>query len=389
MEKNLDKKANNGTDQGMLYLGIAYLLYFLLKFPGYTTLSINIPSLFLRLAVLIFLLIAFLRENQVSLHYKLYFLLTISFFCFIIIRSKLLNSSSMLDSDFVFFLLFLMTCNSYKRIMKLVQLSFWSKSFGMLVLLFMIFMNKITNIVTINSDLSIRNSWGFQSPNGLGCTIAFICIDYIFLNRKKRGLLVRLMLTLGLNYIFYTQSKSRTAFISYLIFSLLILFFNFKKNKITFLNRYLLNGLTWLLPLIATTFPYFYTGKGIWKEINHLLSDRLIMGHQYYMEFGLHLFGSLPLKQIPYNWGNWTQIFLLDSSYVRFLLEFGILAFIFIIIYIFVVINRILKSDDPMLFTFIFVGLLYGVTERLSYHVDLFPLILLCNIYLFKKDRNH
>ncbi|WP_063698086.1 hypothetical protein [Pediococcus inopinatus] len=374
----LTVKGNN-----MRYLSLAYISYFFLKFSGYTTLNVTVPSSFLRILVLFFLMCTLLTDGQASTRYRLMFSAVILAFCVLTLRAKILNDLSMMDSDFIFFLLFLMASTTYEKIVRIVRISFWMNLVGVIFLMVLVFLHRISNYVTINTDLSVRKAWGFRSPNGLGCSIAFICINYIFLNRNKKGLIGRLIITLVINYVTYTQTKSRTSFISYIVFCILMCFIGVKKEKIPIFTRYSLNVLIWILPFAAVIFPYLYKDSKFWIILNRVLSYRLIMGHQYYEIFGIHLFGSMASDTIPYNWGNWIQTFLIDSTYVRLLLEFGLIAFVFILGYVFIMTKRLLNSEFPVLITFVFIGIMYGVTERLAYHVDVFPLILLLNpVYL-------
>ena len=78
---------------------------------------------------------------------------------------------------------------------------------------------------------------------------------------------------------------------------------------------------------------YFYRPDSVfWQKMNAFLTERLFYGHRGFEEFGVTLFGQkLPIRGM----GGTTELiedyFFLDSSYVKILLEYGIVLFVMVL----------------------------------------------------------
>ena len=79
---------------------------------------------------------------------------------------------------------------------------------------------------------------------------------------------------------------------------------------------------------------YFYRPDSVfWQKMNAFLTERLFYGHRGFEEFGVTLFGQkLPIHGM----GGTTELiedyFFLDSSYVKILLEYGIVLFVMVLV---------------------------------------------------------
>lgn len=79
---------------------------------------------------------------------------------------------------------------------------------------------------------------------------------------------------------------------------------------------------------------YFYRPDSVlWQKMNAFLTERLFYGHRGFEEFGVTLFGQkLPIRGM----GGTTELikdyFFLDSSYVKILLEYGIVLFVMVLV---------------------------------------------------------
>lgn len=140
------------------------------------------------------------------------------------------------------------------------------------------------------------------------------------------------ILSLGLlNYYFYINTDTKSAFYSAILSLVLVYLF---KNKtlspklLSIMGRFVLTvGI--LLPIALT---YFYNGSSkFFHTLNIFLTGRLSLGHKAWSLFGVHLFGQRidwALQQSA------TSVFddylYVDSSFVNILLHYGVILLIVI-----------------------------------------------------------
>ena len=191
-------------------------------------------------------------------------------------------------------------------------------------------MGLIENVLRFQLGRGIRFGLGYQYPT-FGANYFFhFTIFYLYIRKNKVTILESILLA-GINYYFYINSDTKSAF--YLAIITLILVYllkniNIDQRTLRFTRRFMLSvGV--LTPILLT---YFYNPNNeIFRRLNWALTGRLSLGKQAISNFGVHLFG----QQI-----NWelqqrsTSVFddymYVDSSFVNILLHYGIILLIVI-----------------------------------------------------------
>lgn len=120
-----------------------------------------------------------------------------------------------------------------------------------------------------------------------------------------------------------------------LLISLLFLGFAWLEEKqiFNFKQQWIGRTISWL-PLIflvisCLSFFFYNPNNGIWNSVNRLTSDRLSLGHDGFLKYGITWFGQ-SIHWVGYSFGSIGGSYnYIDNSYGRLLLESGILNTLF------------------------------------------------------------
>lgn len=182
----------------------------------------------------------------------------------------------------------------------------------------------IENILRYQAGRGVRFGLGYQYPTFGANYLFHFTIFYLYIRNKRITLLESLFLG-GLNYYFYINTDTKSAF--YLAILTLVLVYLLKnKNvnqKILSITRNCILTLGFLIPIVLT---YLYDpSNGLFIKLNHVLTGRLSLGKQTISNFGVHLFGQRidwVLQQST------TSVFdeylYVDSSFVNILVHYGV-----------------------------------------------------------------
>ena len=205
-------------------------------------------------------------------------------------------------------------------------------------------------------SLNIRNRHGL----GFNWTTVFpnmfmYMTLYLIYIRKSRITLYEVFIVLSIAIFCYIMTDTKSAFVLTVLGILLAYFLKYNK----FLQKYhkIYNYIALVLPIFMASLiiivSYLYNSDSIlFSKINSILSGRLSLGKRAINEFGfifmartLPLVGGEPLDGSTYNF--------VDSSFLLYLLNFGIIFFILLMAlleYFAYLIN--LKKDTYMLLVF-------------------------------------
>ncbi|MGX7196879.1 hypothetical protein [Enterococcus olivae] len=220
-------------------------------------------------------------------------------------------------------------------------------SFSIIVLMSML--NVIDNNVFIRiteNSRTIRNSFGFQHPNGFGFMLLVISINtMIFSNLKKNKYLSMSSIITSICSVFLINTLADSKTSAGLIFIMLAITFFIDRNW--FNSKQLFHLSNWLV-VFSVGFTYFFSinyqyGNSIHELLNKALSNRVMLLHQFYRVYEFSFLGQ-NVEMTTYRFGN--DYFFLDNGFGRMFIEFGVLYLICFLLLIFYSNYIAYKNDD-------------------------------------------
>lgn len=237
----------------------------------------------------------------------------------------------------------------------------------LIILLFILSYNDLTNEYIRFRDGILRFSFGFSHPNIFGFVCVNFWIDFIYLHKSKINWFYILLMGLTILFIdYYADSRSSgILLIIVLILSLL------NQNKISKIleNKIVKNIITnsWmifsLLTMIGALLYYHNTDIGLY--LDKLFSTRL--GHivTFYQNYHINLFGNdLILISTEEASLQGVRSAILDNAYSHYLLRFGIIFYLFISYEIKKLFKCSYHEKNYNLILILFVFLIYCLVEN-------------------------
>ena len=112
--------------------------------------------------------------------------------------------------------------------------------------------------------------------------------------------------------------------------------------------------------------------------MDYLLSNRLFMGNFYLETYGISLFGTPILQRIPYEYASgWVQILLIDSAFIRIIIQFGVIVFLLCGIWVLYRSIRMAKCGYLLELSIVLVIFAYSLFESYTYNIFVFSVTLL------------
>ncbi len=227
----------------------------------------------------------------------------------------------------------------------------------------------------INGEFAERNTLGFGHPNKASAIVFFATMVYMCIRNKCSFL--ELVISFGINFMVYQKTGSRTCFLIIIIFLPLMYWFSNKK-KFQKYWQVLFTIASLIIILTATLMQIYYDpNNAFFVEINSLLSSRLQLGHQGFLDYGITLFGQDIFwitdwnneYGLPYNY--------VDSAYMRVLLENGIIVYVFLCIAIVATMYSLAKREKGKLCIAFLALLVHSMVEMSIYNIAWSPFCLL------------
>ena len=238
----------------------------------------------------------------------------------------------------------------YNKIIKCVLTSFIvSTAFVLILTKFGIINDKIFSL-NIRNRHGLGFNWTTVFPN----MFMYMTLYLIYI-RKSKIFLSEVLIVISIAIFCYIMTDTKSAFVLTVLGILLAYFLKYNK----FLQKYhkIYNYIALVLPILMASLiiivSYLYNSDNmVLSKINSILSGRLSLGKRAINEFGfifmartLPLVGGEPLDGSAYNF--------VDSSFLLYLLNFGIIFFVLLMSlleYFAYLIN--LKKDTYMLLVF-------------------------------------
>ena len=339
--------------------------------------KINVEKIFLiSISILVFMYVTKMAINYPFKHYNFFLLLLrlvsytligVKFICdlynkkyslkevliiFLIGIYMLIISYQSKTFGYMTYFMYIVTSKDvdYNKIIKYVLTSFIvSTAFVLILTKFGIINDKIFSI-NIRNRHGLGFNWTTVFPN----MFMYMTLYLIYI-RKSRITLYEVFIVLSIAIFCYIMTDTKSAFVLTVLGILLAYFLKYNK----FLRKYhkIYNYIALVLPILMASLiiivSYLYNSDNmVLLNINSILSGRLSLGKRAINEFGfifmartLPLVGGEPLDGSAYNF--------VDSSFLLYLLNFGIIFFILLMAlleYFAYLIN--LKKDIYMLLVF-------------------------------------
>ncbi|ABJ67661.1 polysaccharide polymerase [Pediococcus pentosaceus] len=228
----------------------------------------------------------------------------------------------------------------------------------------------------------VRDALGFGWSTWPVHGFLYIVSFYTILRNKK----ITLFEVVGLELInillyFYTNTRSPFILITvYLVFLVLIklISINIVKN-VFFKFFYLLSApiVTFSMYWLSANYPKYY-------NLDDLLSGRISLGYSAISQFGIHLFGKKILFNSSRDVIGFNYLFV-DSSFLQYLLRFGMISLIVFLVITVLFQKRLLKTGNTILIMSFLLVLLNGVLDP-EYIEPFYNTFLIMFATLFNSD---
>ncbi|KLI02993.1 oligosaccharide repeat unit polymerase [Sporolactobacillus inulinus] len=317
---------------------------------------------------------AFVIKKKIDLNrnFFLYLLVTImasTELFYVLFKDKHIND---FDNLFLYSLIIIIALNGL-NINSYIKISFYTKCVLTLIIIILFSFHAIQE-TTLARENTIRHSLGFFHPNSLGFIAMVLTIEYLLLYLKKSNWMVLTFITL-LNGLIYQLTLSRSSFIC----SLIVLFaaFLYKYTKVLERDWFHIFMLTFIpiMFLLSAFMPLTYnSSKHFYGLINQLFSGRLEMGYYYLERVGTSLFGRPFPETLHIEYPNINV--LLDSAFLRLLIQSGWLIFIIVLVGILYRCYQLIRENHLFDVCVILTLLIFSFFERTTNNIFLCASIL-------------
>lgn len=229
-----------------------------------------------------------------------------------------------------------------------------------------------TNTV-IDEEAAGRYNLGYSHPNAISAIVLFTTLMYMCV--RKKCTFFEGLLGLIINYLIYQKTGSRTCFLITIMFIPLMFYF-LQKRKLQEYWKWLLRISPIFITLTAVFSQLFYDEtNNIFLKINSILSGRLSLGHHGLMDYGITLFGQKiawvgsNIPGVPYNF--------VDCSYVRILLDYGIIIFVVVFVLNIITMFKLVKLEEKGLCIAFLAFLVHNMIEPTIFTISIQPFFLL------------
>lgn len=212
----------------------------------------------------------------------------------------------------------------------------------------------------------MRFGLGFDSSSTSAVILFHIMIIYGCLKRKPWNK-TNLYLFILSSVLIFIATNSRFIFgmsMVYLIISYFLLKkIDFKLISTSWMRRFIV-ALPFILAVLSfLIFISYNSNNTIWQSLDRIFSERFSLTHDAIFKYGLTLFGR-PIVWSGNNYFNLPVAYnYVDNSYIKYLLEFGLLWFLFYLLLFGFGLYRIIKTKNASYFLSLIVLLILGCIE--------------------------
>ena len=274
----------------------------------------------------------------------------------------------------------------------ILKVDFWLKIILSLLIISSSLSGVIENYLTHRTgESALRYSLGFNHPNTLASIVFSLIVEEAFLSDRKGNGFYTILIWL-IDVVLYLITDNRTAVLLIAIFPILLLLQNsdISKSDVSISKTKILLG-TCGYPL--ATFCSFILMRNARKNIffatcDRWFSNRFFNANVIYDRYGITLLGQeVNLVSVRTARMLHSSIALLDISYLRILIQAGLLVLLAIgALYCFAL-NKLVKTNNYLCLMVVLLFLLFGMYESGSNNVFInFSLIFIIEEF-YKNER--
>ena len=317
----------------------------------------------------------------------------ITFVLTIIIFLSLIKTDDIATTLFLLIVLIAFNNTNFERVIKNI---FFIELFSFIFILLSCKMGIIEDF-TIRRELGeeYRHSLGFIHPNTLMLSFFSIVILYLYWQKDKINLIKTLMLFVFSLVIFY-YTDSRMGLVAVILALIINYIFKFKGKII--LAKYG-NILSWSIVIFAvlSVIMTILYPKINMSKLNELLSNRILLQYRALDRYGITLFGQ-EIEWVGQGASNeeldWNKYNFIDNSYIKALVNNGILFFMLIILgHYYILKEQIVKNRNVYAFVAVFMIGIYSITDvallRIMYNPFIILMAPMFNIFSSNKKENY
>lgn len=186
-----------------------------------------------------------------------------------------------------------------------------------------------------------RHSYGIQFPTDFAAHLFYIVMAAAILYKEKLKTIGIVWVSLLVAFCVYMTANALTTTLCLIGFCVLCIFERIFRKYM----RHIEKGLRWTPVACAAIYlglAYFYDEQIAWLEkANQLLTKRLAFGKFGFVAYDIKLFGQDVYEQ---GYGNGFEVtgpyFFLDNSYIKILLEYGLFAFVIVLLVLILISKR-------------------------------------------------
>lgn len=239
----------------------------------------------------------------------------------------------------------------------------------------------IENIIKDDNTGRVRGFLGFLWATNAPILFFFIVLQYIYL-KKGRISLINAGLLVFIDYLLFAYTDSKAAFaITLVAVMFFFLFGSFEeKGRMAKVFKWLVILLPWILSGLTIYVQKVYNKNNpIMHKLNVFLSNRLDFGHKAIHKYGIHLFGN-KIKWVGYSVADSAVVGdynFVDCSYLKVLLEYGVVFLIMLLVIYSVIIYKAYESKKYYAVWITAFILMFGMTEPILLNLVYNPFVIL------------
>lgn len=240
----------------------------------------------------------------------------------------------------------------------------------------------------------MRHSLGFFWTMFAPHLFFFISLQCIYLLEKKgRNLYIACIILEIINIVFYLLTDTRTSFLIITLFLLYCVMSELVKirwNRLNYVRKIPL-FIPAAISVVSILIPLYNQNSILWRFLDNALNGRMRLGKGGIINYGLTFFGQKiewiglaitnPQMGETYNF--------VDCSYLKILLDHGLLFLTVCILIYTMIIYKAEKSKNKYLLISILAILVFSVTDPrlMDMSFNIFPVLAFCGEDVFKESR--
>ncbi|QEA52670.1 hypothetical protein [Loigolactobacillus coryniformis] len=224
----------------------------------------------------------------------------------------------------------------------------------------------IPNTISIQGN-TIRFGLGFQYTTYPSQLYFYLVLMIVYI-RKQAISFFEIVVLFFLNYIIFHYTHTRNPFLLVSLTLIVILIskrfgiLDFKSRLIQFFLKY-----TFIIfAILTTTLVYLYSNNPLFHFLNQLFSNRISLGHDGLINYGIPLFGQkieLYGMAVYEMIGTLAQYNYIDSSYIQILVVYGLIFFLFLMAGFTNISKKAVESNKNILSFILFVISIHSMLD--------------------------